>query len=81
MPLLGDLHVRRAAESNFLLERFIAKGIGGLGSEQLVSKHRGIISNELQKVDEVIIHVENNDVSKGVKKDRVINNIDMTCRR
>ena len=32
-------------------------------------------------MDEVIIHVGGNDVSKGKKKDRVINNIDMTCRR
>ena len=79
--LLGDSHVRWAAESNFLPEYFIGKGIGGLRSEQLDSMHRGIINFELHKVDGVIIHVGSNDISKGMKKDRVINNIDMTCRR
>ena len=47
----------------------------------MVSKHGGIITSELQKVDEVVIHVGSNDISKGVTKGRVINNIDMTCRR
>jgi len=64
--LLDDSHVRRAAESNFLPDCFIAKGIRGLRSEQLVSKYRGIINGELQKVDEVIIHVGSDDIGKGM---------------
>ena len=79
--LLGDSHVRRVDESKSLPEYFIAKGIGGLRSEQLVSKHRGTINSELQKVDEIIVHIGSNDISKGMKKERVVDNIDKACRK
>ena len=45
----------------------------------MVSKHRGTINSELEKTDEVIIHVESNDISKWVKRDAVTNNIGPAC--
>ena len=79
--LLGDSHVCRVAESNLLSHCFDAKGIGGLHSNQLISKHKGIINSDLPKVEEVIIHVGSNDTSKNVEKDKVVNNISLACRR
>ena len=79
--LLGDSHVRRVAESNSLSHCFAAKGIGGLQSNQLISKHKGILNSDLPKVEEVIIHVGSNDISKNVKQDKVVNNISLACRR
>ena len=46
---------------------------------QLVSKRRGTIHNKFYKVDEIIIHIGSNDISKRVKQNRVIDNIDMNC--
>ena len=77
--LLGDSHVRRVGETNSLSNCILARGIGGLKSDQLVSKHRGTINSELEKTDEVIIHVGSNDISKGVKQDAVTNDIDRAC--
>ena len=79
--LLGDSHVRRVGESNSLSHCFAAKGIGGLQSNQIISKHKGFINSDLPKVEEVIIHVGSNDISKNVKQDKVVNNISLACRR
>ena len=69
--LLGDSYVRRVAESNSLSHCFTAKGIGGLQSNQLISKQKGIINSELPKVEDVIIHVGSNEISKNFKQDKV----------
>ena len=81
MLLLGDSHVRRVEEPNLHSSCFIATGIGGLKSDQLISKHRGIINSHLDKVDEVILHVGSNDISKGVKQERIIESMDMVCAK
>ena len=81
MLLLGDSHVRRVEELNLLSSCYIAKGIGGLKSVQLISKHRGIINSHLDKVDEVTLHVGSNDISKGVKQERMIERMDMVCAK
>ena len=78
---LGDSHVRRDAESNLLSHCFDAKGIGGLQSNQLISKHKGIINSDLPKVEEVIIHVGSNDISINLEKDKMVNIISLACRR
>ena len=79
--LLGDSHVRRVGESNFLANCFIAKGIGGLLSGQLISKHRGSVNSILPNVDEVVIHVGSNDISKGISQEKVVENITLACKR
>ena len=81
MLLLGGSQVGQVDESNSLPECFITKGIGGLRSEQLASKHRTAINDELQKVDEIIIHIGSNDISKGMNKERIADNVDKACKK
>ena len=47
----------------------------------MVSKQRGTINSELQKVDEIIVHIGSNEISKGIKKERIVDNIDKACRK
>ena len=35
----------------------------------------------VDRIDEVILHVGSNDISKGVKQERVIKSMDMACAR
>ena len=57
------------------------KGIGGIKSDQLISRHKRTINSELQKFDEVIIHVGSNDISKGSSINKLIANVDMAGQR
>ena len=69
--LLGDSHVSRVAESHSRSHCFTAKGTGGFQSNQLISKHKGIPINDLPNVEEVIVHVGSNAISKNVKQNKV----------
>ena len=79
--LLEDSHVRRVGESNSLSSCITAKGIDGLQSDHLISKHKGSINSNLPNVEDVIIHVGSNDISKGVKQGKVVDNIALACKR
>ena len=78
--LLGDSHVRRLNDCNFLPERISAKGLGGLRSNQTLSRHKQTINSELSKTDEVIIYIGSNDDSKGVKPEKVTGNVHFACK-
>ena len=67
--------------SNSLSQCFAGKDIGGLQSNQLILKHKGMINSVLPKVEQVSIHVGSNDIRKSVKQDKVVNNISLACRR
>ena len=79
--LLGDSHVRRFGETNVLSNCIKVRGIEGVKSDQLVSKPRETVNSELEKRDDVIIHVRSNDISNGVKQDTVTNYIDRPCEK
>ena len=59
----------------------VAKGIGGIKSDQLISRHKQTINSELQRFDEVIIHVGSNDISRGISTNKLIANVDMAGQR
>ena len=65
------LLVRFLMNMNLLPERISARGLGGLRSNQIVSCDKQTINCELSKNDEMIIHIGNNDVSKGVKQEEI----------
>ena len=75
-------HIFHASmNDNLCLSILLQKGIGSLRSKQLVSNHRGTINSELQKVDEIIVHIGSNDISNGIKKERSADNIEKACRK
>jgi len=63
--------MRKLNDCNLHPERISARGLGGLRSNQIVSRHKQTINNELSKNDEVMIHMGSNDVSKGVKQEEI----------
>ena len=74
--LLGDSHVHRLDDKKLLQNDIIAKGIGGLRSDQVISRHKQTINSEATSTDEVVIHIGSNDISKNVPQQRIIDNID-----
>ena len=48
--LLGDSRVRRLGESHLLSKQISANGIGGLRSNQILSRHKKVINSELAPV-------------------------------
>ena len=79
--LLGDSHVRRLGESHLLSKQISANGIGGLRSNQILSRHKQVINSELASCDEVIIHIGSNDIAKGIQQDKIVKNIDFTTKK
>ena len=79
--LLGDSHVRRLDEKKLLAKSIAAKGIGGIKSDQIISRHKQTINSELQKFEEVIIHIGSNDISKGIPVKKIIDNVDTASQR
>ena len=79
--LLGDSHVRRLDEKKILAKSIAAKGIGGIKSDQIISRHKQTINSELPKFDEVIIHIGSNDISKGIPVKKIIDNVDTAGQR
>eukprot|EP00794_Sanderia_malayensis_P011376 gene11376-12562_t len=51
--LLGDSHVRRLNDCKLLPDSIVAKSIGGLRSNQIISRHKQTINSELTTTDEV----------------------------
>ena len=41
----------------------------------------GTINSELQKVDEIVVHIGSNEISNRMKKERTVDNIDKACRK
>ena len=75
--LIGDSHVRRLQESNPLHESIILpKGIGGVKSNQVLSRHKPNINRDLESADEVIIHLSSNDISQLIKEQVFVQNIE-----
>ena len=72
--LLGDSHVHRLDDKKLFQNDIIAKGIGGVRSEQVISRHKKTINSEATSTDEVVIQIGSND--KNVPKQRIIDNID-----
>ena len=79
--LLGDSHIRRLGESHLLSKQISANGIGGLRSNQILSRHKQVINSELASCDEVIIHIGSNDIAKGIQQDKIVKNIDFTAKK
>ena len=79
--LLGDSHVRQLGESHLLSKQISANGIGGLRSNQILSRHKQVINSELASCDEVIIHIGSNDIAKGIQQDKIVKNIDFTTKK
>ena len=79
--LLGNSHIRRLDGEKILRWPIVAKGIGGIKSDQPISRHKQTIKSELQKFDEVIIHVRSNDISRGISTNKLIANVDMAGQR
>ena len=73
--LLGDSHVRRLNDCKLLPDSIVAKGIGGHRSNQIISCHKQTINSELTTTDEVIIDIGSNDVSKGIKQEKIVENV------
>ena len=53
-----------------------AAGIGGLKSDQVISRHRGTINNELTEANKLIVHVGSNDVANEVPPEKIANNVE-----
>ncbi len=64
--LLGDSHVRRLNPDK--LTNIIAAGIGGLKSDEILKKHKQVISENIDEVCDVIIHIGTNDLSTKTPK-------------
>ena len=79
--LRGDSHVRRLDEKKLLGKWITAKGIGGIKSDQIISRHKQTINSELRKFDKVIIHIGGNDIYKGIPVEKIIDNVDSTGQR
>ena len=79
--LLGDSHVRRLNETKLLGKSIKATGVGGLRSDQVISKHRGTINNELPETNKVIIHIGSNDVAKGVYPKKIASNVESAGKK
>ena len=77
----GDSHVRQLGESHLLPKQISANGIGGLCSNQILSRHKEVINSELASCDEVIIHIGSNDIAKGIQQDKIVKNIDFTTKK
>ena len=58
-----------------------ATGIGGLRSDQLISKHRGTINSELPETKKIIIHIGSNDVAKGVCLEKITSNVEFAGKK
>ena len=58
--------MRRLDEKKILAKSTAAKGTGEIKGDQIVSGHVQTINSELQKFDDVIIHMGSNDISKGI---------------
>jgi len=74
--LLGDSHIRRLDEEKVLRWPIAAKGIGGI-NEQLISRHKQTSNSELQKFDEVIIHIGTKGHLKRDPYQKLIANVGM----
>ena len=79
--LLGDSHVLRLNETKLLGKSIIAKGIGRLRSDQLISKHRGTINSELPENKTIIIHIGSNDIAKGVCPEKIASNVEFSLKK
>ena len=73
--------MRRLEEKKLLTKSITAKGIGGIKSDQIISRQKQTINSELQKFDEVIIHIGSNDISKGIPVKKIIDNVDTAGHR
>ena len=81
IPLLFDSHVRRLNDCKLLPDSMVAKGIGGLRSNQIISRHKQTINSELTTTDEVVIHIGSNDVSKGIQQEKIVENVHSASKR
>ena len=66
---------------NVFPENTSAKGQIGLRSNQILSRNKQTINSELLKSDVDIIHIGSNDVSKGVKLEKITGNVHFVCKR
>lgn len=72
--------MRRLSDCNLLPMSIPTKGLGGLRSNRIISRHKQMINGELLKVDEVIIHIGSNDVSKGIQPEQITENFHSACK-
>ena len=79
--LLADSHVRRLNDCKLLPDSIVAKNIGGLRSNQIISRHKQTINRELTTIDEVIIHIGSNDVSKGIQQEKIVEHVHSASKR
>ena len=70
--IIDNDNVRPLNDCKLLPDSIVAKGIGGLRSNQIISRHKQTINNELTTTDEVIIHIGSNDVSKGSSERKLL---------
>ena len=58
-------------------ESILAKRIGGVKSNQVLSLHKPNINSNIESPDEVIIHVGSNDISKRIEEQFLVQNIEL----
>ena len=76
--VLGDSHVKRLDEKK--MKNITPCRYGGLKSDQVLLRHKGIIDEKIDVVKEVIIHVGRNDIPTRSAKE-ITNNIDDTVQK